>query len=259
MELSGTVGIVTGAGSWAGIGRATAVALARAGAKGIVINYSRSEEAARDVAKEVESHGAKALIYRADVSHDREVRAMVEETIERFGHLDILVNNAAWTTRVRFEDLEGLTEEIWDRTLGVNLKGAFFCIRAAAPHLAERKGVVINVGSIGGLRAVGSSSAAYAASKAALMNLTQTMARGLAPDVRVNCVCPGFVEGQWMQSTEHGLGDRYEITKEKTAQKIPLRRVARPEDVAEAILALCRLDFVTGHILVVDGGYTIRD
>jgi 3-oxoacyl-[acyl-carrier protein] reductase len=184
---------------------------------------------------------------------------MISLTLETFGQLDILVNNAAWTKRVRFEDLEGLTDEIWDRTLAVNLKGAFYCIRAAAPHLAQRHGVVINVGSIAGLRAVGSSSAAYAASKAALLNLTQVLARALAPSVRVNCVCPGFVEGQWMQSPETGLGERYETTKEKTSQRIPLRRVATPEDIAAAILALCELDFVTGHIFVVDGGYTIRD
>jgi len=261
MELEGTVAIVTGSGSWAGIGRATAVALARERAKGVVVTYSRNEEAARDVAREIESlgTGTRVLVYQVDVSSDQQVRAMVSETVQVFGQIDILVNNAAWTKRVRFEDLEGLTEEIWDRTLAVNLKGPFFCIRAAAPYLAERRGVVVNVGSIAGLRAVGSSSAAYAASKAALMNLTQVMARALAPNVRVNCVCPGFVEGQWMQSTETGLGERYETTKEKTAQRIPLKRVARPEDVALAILAICRLDFVTGHTLVVDGGYTVRD
>jgi len=259
MELKGTVAIVTGSGSWAGIGRATAIALAQRGAKGVVINYSRNAAAAQDVARVVESYGARALVCQADVSDDQAVRKMTSLTLESFGHLDILVNNAAWTKRVRFEDLEGLTDEIWDRTLAVNLKGPFYCVRAAAPYLAQRHGVVINVGSIAGLRAVGSSSAAYAASKAALFNLTQVLARALAPNVRVNCVCPGFVEGQWMQSSDTGLGERYETTKEKTAQRIPLRRVARPEDVAAAILALCELDFVTGHILVVDGGYTIRD
>jgi 3-oxoacyl-[acyl-carrier protein] reductase len=259
VNLKGTVAIVTGSGSWAGIGRATAIALAQRGAKGVVINYSRNADAAQDVARIVESYGARPLVCQADVSDDQAVRKMISLTLETFGQLDILVNNAAWTKRVRFEDLEGLTDEIWDRTLAVNLKGAFYCIRAAVPHLAQRHGVVINVGSIAGLRAVGSSSAAYAASKAALFNLTQVLARALAPSVRVNCVCPGFVEGQWMQSPETGLGERYETTKEKTSQRIPLRRVATPEDIAAAILALCELDFVTGHIFVVDGGYTIRD
>ncbi len=259
MDIQGTVAIVTGSGSRAGAGRAAAVGLAKRGAKGVVINYSQNEAAALDAAREVESYGCKALVVRADVSQDAEVRAMVQRTVESFGQLDILINNAAWTARVRFEDLEGLTDEIWDRTLGVNLKGAFYCVRAAAPHLSERRGAVINVVSIGGLRAVGSSSIAYAASKAALINMTMTLARGLAPNVRVNAVCPGFIDGQWMQSGPTGLGERYEETKVKTAQKIPLSRVAQPEDVADAMFALLMTDFVTGHTLVVDGGYTIRD
>lgn len=259
MELKGTVGVVTGSGSRAGIGQATAVALARAGAAGVVINYSRSEEAAQEVARQVAAAGSRPLVVQADVSQEAQVQAMVKRTIETFGRLDILVNNAAWTTRVRFDDLDGLTDEVWQRTLGVNLMGPFYCIRAAAPHLKERRGVVVNITSIGGLRAVGSSSAAYCAAKAGLINLTMTLARGLAPDIRVNAVCPGFVDGQWMQSPEHGLGDRYEQTLAKTTQKIPLKRVSSPEDVADAVLALCRLDMVTGHNLLVDGGYSIRD
>lgn len=260
MDLTGSVGLVTGSGSWRGAGRAIAIRLAERGARGVVINYSRNAEAAADVARVVESLGAQPLVIQADVSKWPEVQAMVEKTIATFGRLDILINNAAWTARVRFDDLEGLTEEIWDRTLGVNLKGSFFCIKAAYPYLKESPiGVVINTASIGGLRAVGSSSVAYAASKAAVMNMTQTLARGLAPKVRVNAVCPGFIDGQWMQSTETGIGDRYETTREKVAQKIPLKRVAQPEDVADAAMALIDATFVTGQTLVVDGGYTIRD
>lgn len=259
MDVKGTVAIVTGSGSRAGIGRSAALALAQRGARGVVINYSRSEAAAHEVAREVEALGCKALVVQADVSDDAQVRAMVDRTIAAFGHLDILINNAAWTARVRFDDLEGVTDEIWERTLAINLKGPFLCTRAAAPHLKARRGVVINVTSIGGLRAVGSSSVPYAASKAGLINMTQTLARGLAPEVRVNAVCPGFVDGQWMKEGNAGLGDRYDVTRDKTAQKIPLKRVAQPEDVAEAILALIQTDFVTGHTLVVDGGYTIRD
>lgn len=260
VDLKGSIGLVTGAGSWGGAGRAVAVRLARRGALGVVINYSRNEEAAWDVAKEVEQYGARPLVVRADVSQDLQVQAMMQKTIETFGKLDILVNNAAWTARIRFDDLAGLTEEIWDRTWGVNVKGTFFCIRAAAPYLSESPiGVVINTASIGGLRAVGSSSVAYAASKAAVMNMTQTLARGLAPKIRVNAVAPGFIDGQWMKSTETGLGDRYDTTKDKIAQKIPLKRIAQPEDVADAVFALVDAEFVTGQTLVVDGGYTIRD
>lgn len=259
MKIEDTVAIVTGSGSKMGIGRSTAVALAQNGARGVVINYSRSREAALDTAKEVESYGAKALIIQADVSDDTQVRQMVQETADTFGKLDILVNNAGWTTRVRFDDLDGLTEEIWDRTLAVNLKGPFYCIRAAAQFLAESSGVAINITSIGGLRAVGSSSLAYGAAKAGLDNMTKILARALGPAVRVNAVCPGFVEGQWMKEGEAGLGERYQKTVEKVARRIPLKRVARPSDVAQAILALINADFVTGHTLVVDGGYTIRD
>lgn len=260
LDLKDTVGIVTGSGSRAGAGRAVAVRLAERGAKGVVVNYSKSRDAAEDVAREIESLGATPLLYQADVSSESEVQAMVEKTVETFGRLDILVNNAAWTTRVRFEDTEGLTEEIWDRTLAVNLKGTFFCIRAARPHLDKSdRAVIINVSSVGALRAIGSSSAAYAASKAAILNLTQTMARGLAPKVRVNAIIPGFIEGQWMRSAEFGIGDRYEATREKTIERIPLHRVAQPEDIADAAFALIDCQMVTGQALVVDGGYSIRD
>ncbi len=260
MDLTGTVGLVTGSGSWGGAGRAMAVRLAQRGARGVVINYSRNSEAAQNVAHEVEKYGSEALIVQADVSQDHDVIAMIHQSIKVFGQLDVLINNAAWTARVRFNDLEGLTEDIWDRTLGVNLKGTFFCIRAAEPFLSRsRVGAVINTSSIAGLRAVGSSSVAYAASKAGLMNMTQTLARGLAPKIRVNAVAPGFIDGQWMKSEDTGLGERYDTTLEKISQKIPLKRVARPEDVADAAFALIDAEFVTGQTLIVDGGYTMRD
>lgn len=260
MNLKGSVALVTGSGSWEGAGRAAAVRFAQRGAMGVVVNYSRNEAAALDVAREIEAIGSKAIVIRADVSKEDEVMAMVDQTIATFGRLDILVNNAAWTARIRFEDLEQLSGDVWDHTWGVIVKGTYFCIRASAPYLKRSPiGVVINTASIGGLRAVGSSSVAYAASKAAVINLTQTLARGLAPEIRINAVAPGFIEGQWMRSEETGLGDRYLLTQPKIAQKIPLKRVALPEDVADAMLALIDAEFVTGHTLVVDGGYTIRD
>ncbi len=260
MNLQGTVGLVTGSGSWGGAGRAVAIQLAERGARGVVINYSHSEEAARDTAHAVERAGAQALAIRADVSRENEVSAMIHETISVFGSLDILVNNAAWTARIRFDDMESLTEEIWDKTWGVCVKGTYFCTKASAPYLMKSHvGAVVNTASIGGLRAVGSSSMAYAASKAAIINMTQTLARGLAPRIRVNAVAPGFIDGQWMKSNDTGLGERYDITKERIEKKILLKRVAQPEDVANAVFALIDADFVTGQTLVVDGGYTIRD
>ena len=256
MEFHDTVGIVTGAGSEGGVGRSTSIALARNGARGVVVNYSRNEAAANDVVAEIEALGSRAIAFRADVSDEAEVVAMTEAALDTFGRLDVLVNNAARTTRVRFDDLDGLTDEIWDETFDVNLRGAFYCIRAAAPHLKKAKGAVVNVSSIGGLRAVGSSSVAYAASKAGLINMTQTLARGLAPHVRVNAIVPGFIDGQWLQKS---LGERFEQTRERTAERIPLNKVTTPEAAADAVLFLLSNEYITGHPLVIDGGFTIRD
>jgi 3-oxoacyl-[acyl-carrier protein] reductase len=260
VDIRGKVALVTGAASWQGAGRAAAVALAARGAAAVAVNYRRSADAADDVAAELRRLGAQAWPVQADVAADDAVRRMVDGVVERFGRLDILINNAAYTRRVRFDDLEGLTDEVWDRTLAVNLKGAFYCVRAAAESLRRSgSGVVVNTSSIAGVRAVGSSSVAYAASKAALINMTQTLARALAPEVRVNAVAPGFVEGQWMRSQETGIGDRYERTRERTAARVPLRRVATPEDVAQVVMALVESDFVTGQTWVVDGGYLAVD
>jgi 3-oxoacyl-[acyl-carrier protein] reductase len=222
-----------------------------------VINYSSSEEQARQVARSVEAFGTRALVMRADISNDQEVRAMVANAIAVFGQLDILVNNAGWTRRVPFADLEGLTDEIWDHSFNVNLKGAFLTTRAAAPHLAARVGAIVNVASIAGLRGMSSSSLAYAASKAGLINLTQTLACCLAPHIKVNAVCPGFVEGSWQRSPETGAGSSYEEVRKKNSERTPLNRVSHPADIAEGILALLRLDFVTGHVLVIDGGQSV--
>ncbi len=253
MELSGKSAIVTG--SAVGVGRATALELARRGAN-VVVNYSRSEQEARETVAEVERLGARALLVRADVSQDREVRELVERTVDAFGSLHVLVNNAATTAFVNFADLEGLTEEQWDRILAVNLKGPFFCSRAAAGPMKEAgQGAIVNIASIAGVRAVGSS-IAYAASKAGLINLTVALARVLAPEVRVNCVAPGFIDTRWLRE---GLGSFFERVKERTAEQSPLGRVSTPEDVAQVVLSLIEgADFVTGQTIVVDGGNSIR-
>jgi 3-oxoacyl-[acyl-carrier protein] reductase len=260
VDITGKVAIVTGSGSAAGIGRSTAIRLAQAGAAGVVVNYASpaSREKAEAVASSIEEAGARPLVHRADVSDDHQCRAMVDAAVGRFGRLDILVNNAATTVRIRYEDLDAVTDEVWDRILRVNLRGTFQCIRAAAPHLgASGQGAVVNVASIAGIRAVGASSIPYAASKAAVINMTMLLARALAPRVRVNCVTPGFVAGQWM---EESLGpERYAKATERTSQRVPMGRVATPDDVAHAILSLITSDFVTGHNLICDGGYLIRD
>jgi 3-oxoacyl-[acyl-carrier protein] reductase len=260
MDIEGKVAVVTGSGSEAGIGRSAVLAFARRGAAGVVVNYSRDASRAKadSVANEAEQFGAKALVVQADVSKDDQCRSMMDQARETFGRLDILVNNAAATVRVRFEDLEGLTEDVWDLNLGVNLKGPFYCVRAAAPYLRESgDGAVVNISSIAGIRAVGSSSLAYGAAKAGVINMTMFLARALAPTIRVNCVTAGFVRGQWM---EQSLGEeRYVKALERTSKRIPRGRVADPDDVAQAIVSLVESDFVTGHNLICDGGFLIRD
>jgi 3-oxoacyl-[acyl-carrier protein] reductase len=254
MELSGKAAIVTG--SAVGVGRATALDLARRGAN-VVVNYSKSEAEAKETASEVERLGAKALLVRADVSQDAEVRAMVQRTVEAFGAVHVLVNNAATTAFVNFTDLEGMKEEHWDRILAVNLKGAFFCCRAvAAPMKEAGEGAIVNVASIAGIRAIGSS-IAYAASKAGLINMTVALARVLAPEVRVNAVAPGFIDTRWLRE---GLGESvYEFARKQTGERTPLQRVASPEDVSQAILSFIEgADFVTGQTVVVDGGNAIQ-
>ncbi len=252
MQLAGKTAIVTG--SAVGVGRATALELAKRGVN-VVVNYSRSEAEAKETVAEVERLGAKALLVRADVSNDEEVRAMVKQTIDAFGSLHVLVNNAGTTAFVNFADLEGLSEEQWDRILAVNLKGPFFCARAAsAPMKAAGEGAIVNISSIAGVRAVGSS-IAYAASKAGLINLTVALARVFAPEVRVNCVAPGFIDTRWLRE---GLGGAFEPVKDATAAQTPLGRVSTPEDIAQVVLSFIEAaDFVTGQTVVVDGGSSI--
>lgn len=248
MDIRSKTAIVTG--SSAGVGRETALELARRGAH-VVINYARSEADAREALAEAQAAGAKALLVRADISSDVEVREMVRKTVDAFGGVDILINNAATTYFVPFDDLEGMKEEMWDRILAVNLKGVFFCCRAAAGPLREGEGgCIVNVASIAGIRSIGSS-IAYAASKAGVINLTKGLARVLAPKVRVNCVAPGFIDTRWLRQ---GLGPAFEPARQRTAEQTPLGRVATPADVAKAILSFVENDFVTGQTLVVDGG-----
>ena len=253
LDVSGKCAIVTGSAS--GVGRATALALARRGAR-VVVNYSRSEADARESVAEIERLGAQALLVQADVSRDDEVRAMVREAMAAFGPVQALVNNAATTAFVNFADLEGMTEELWDRILAVNLKGPFFCARAVAPGMKQAgEGAIVNVSSIAGVRAIGSS-IAYAASKAGLINMTVALARVLAPEVRVNGVAPGFIDSRWLRE---GLGQLYEPMRQRTAEQTPLGRVSTPEDIAQVIISLIEgADFVTGQTIVVDGGNAIR-
>ncbi len=253
MDVRGKTAIVTG--SAVGVGRATAIDLAKRGAN-VVINYSRSEDDAKEAVRLVEAEGAKALLVRADVSDDAQVQSMVAQTVDAFGGLHILVNNAAMTHFVAFQDLDGMKAEYWDDVFNVNVKGAFFCARAAAKAMKQSGGgAIVNIASVAGVRAVGSS-IAYAASKAALINMTIALARVLGPDVRVNAVAPGFIETRWLKS---GLGDQvYEAGKAHQIRQAPLKAVCQPEDVSQLVLSLIEgADLVTGECIVIDGGVGI--
>jgi NAD(P)-dependent dehydrogenase (short-subunit alcohol dehydrogenase family) len=254
MDLHDRVALVTGGAT--GIGRATVLALARAGVRGVAINYRTTRAEAEALAREVTALGAEALTVQADVRRDEAVRAMVRQVEARFGRLDVLVNNAGTTHWIPLGDLEALTDQVWDELLDVNLKGAFRCTRAAAPLLAATEGMVVNVASISGILAPRTmSSLAYGASKAALIYLTRGLAVALAPRVRVNAVAPAFTDTRWVQAH---FGDRYPEVAATAAASIPLRRIATPDEVARAIVGLITGgDFVTGQTLVVDGGLSL--
>jgi 3-oxoacyl-[acyl-carrier protein] reductase len=247
-QLSGKVALVTGAA--VGIGRAIAVAYGREGAK-VVVNYSKSRQEAEETAKLVKQAGGEPLLIQADVAQDRQVRAMVAEILERFGRIDILVNNAGITAFVDFPDLEGLTDEVWDRLYNVNVKGTFFCCRAVvAPMRKQGHGRIINIASVAGINAQGSS-IAYCASKAAVIHISKCLAKTLGPEILVNVIAPGFIA-----DTRWNVGrPNLDATIQKVTQAAPLKRAGKPEDIADAALFLAtRGDFMTGDVMVVDGG-----
>ena len=242
--------LVTGAAS--GIGRSAALALARAGYD-VGINYSSSDKAAAATAAEARKLGAKALLLKCDVSDEAGVRAMLKQVEAEFGRLDALINNAGTTAAWKPKDLESLSLEDWDRVFAVNVRGLFQVTRAAVPLLKKAKGCIVNTASIVGLRP-GPQPLPYAASKAAVVNLTRTLAWNLGPEIRVNAVAPGWMEGDWMKRM---LQDKYDDLMGKRAKATPLKRVVTAEDVAETIMSLVEGNrFVTGEIIVIDGGFT---
>ncbi len=245
MELSNKAALVTGGG--VGTGRAVALELARSGCA-VAVNYSRSRAEAESTAEEARALGVRAIAVGADIASDAAVRAMVERTAGELGRLDFLVNNAGTTEKIPHADLEAVTDDAWNRIFDTNLKGAFYAIRAAAPWLRREGGAVVNVSSIGGVYGIGSS-VPYCASKAALNSLTVTLARALAPEIRVNAVAPGFIDTRWWKESP-----AYEAVKAAATQLAPLKRVAQPEDVARDVVHLLRAPFVTGQVLVCDGG-----
>ncbi len=243
MELTDRVVLVTGGGT--GIGRETCLRLARVGAD-VVINFSRSRAEAQEVAALIKHHGRRALVVEADVAHDADVRRMMAAIEDTLGRLDGVVNNAGITEHIGLSELEAVTDEVWDRIMNVNLRGMFYVTRAAAPVIRRAGGgAIVNVGSVSGLSGSGSS-LPYAVSKAAVHGLTRSLARGLAPDIRVNAVAPGAVATRWWDGRAQDMA-RMEPT-------TLLGHTASAGDVAAAIVGLLQQDSTTGQVLTVDGG-----
>jgi len=251
MELKGRVAIVTGGGT--GIGRAVCLRLAGAGAKAVVVNYSRSDKDARATVAEIIGLGPDAIAHKADVSNEKEVTAMIEAVKNRYGRIDVLINNAGTTRFIAHQDLDALTDEVWDQILKVNLKGTFYCCRAAAPELRKTGGAIVNVASIAGHRATGSS-IVYAVSKAGVLQLTRALAVALAPEVRVNSVSPGLVSTRWLRQFDAEAADSQATSISVTT---PLNAVATADHVAQAVMAFVENDMLTGQDVVVDGGKNI--
>jgi 3-oxoacyl-[acyl-carrier protein] reductase len=246
MSTSRKVALVTGSAT--GVGRACAVRFARLGFA-VVVNYSKSEADAAETLRLVEAEGVPGLLFKANVANEAEVRAMVAATAAAFDRLDVLVNNAATTHFVPHADLDALTDQVWQDIFGVNLLGAFYCVRAAMPLLKASKGNVVSVSSVAGLTGQGSS-IPYCASKAALNCLTQSLARAFGPEVRVNAVAPGPILTRWLAGREAHVA--------KYLEQAPLGRAADPDDIADAVLYLATgTTLTTGQVLVVDGGRTM--
>lgn len=249
MDLKGKVAIVTGGGT--GIGAATAKRLAADGCN-VAINYRSSADAANDVAKACQGMGVEALTIQGSVAEDDDCQAIAKTALDKWGHIDVLINNAGTTLFVPHHELEGLSKDDFQNIYATNVIGPYQMTRAVAPAMkAAGAGRIVNTSSIAGIMGNGSS-LAYAASKGALNSLTLGLARTLAPEITVNAVCPGIVISDWFRDFSQ---ERVEQVQEDYEGNVPLKRVCRPEDVADAIMYLVTTSApVTGDLMVIDSG-----
>jgi 3-oxoacyl-[acyl-carrier protein] reductase len=243
------VALVTGSAT--GVGAATVLALARRGWD-VLVNYSRSADEAKAAQAACRDAGADTLLLRGDVAQDADCRAMVQAAVQRWGRIDALVNNAGVSVFGADAAWDALDPEAFQRIYGVNVVGAFQMVRACVPHLKAVQGCIVNVSSIAGSLGIGSS-VPYVASKGALNAMTLHLARALAPEVRVNAVCPGLITSRWFVD---GIGqEAYEKLKANQAAVAPLGKPSSPEDVAEAIVWLVEgARTTTGELLLLDSG-----
>lgn len=252
MDIKNQVAVVTGSAT--GLGAAVALKLAAQGAR-IVVNYTKSVKEAEETLGQAKAKGADAMLAQGDVANDEDCRRIAKQAVDRWGRIDMLVNNAGTTKFADHADLEALNADDFLNIYKVNVVGAFQMIRACQPHLkAHGFGRVVNVSSIAGVLGVGSS-VAYAASKGALNTMTFSLARALAPDIRVNAVCPGFIGTRWF--SERFGPETYARIVEHNKQSTPLQRAGSPEDVAEAVAFFCGegARHITGETLLSDAGH----
>jgi 3-oxoacyl-[acyl-carrier protein] reductase len=245
MDLRGRGALVTGGSG--DLGTAICRALAEAGCD-IAVGYVGNRDGAAKTCGAVEGVGRRACMVQLDQSDPTVIDRAVASAARELGRLDVLVNNAAWNIGIPFPELDKLTTEIWDRIFNTNVRGPFQLARAAATHMrAQGGGRIVNIASIAGLRP-GGSSIAYASSKAALVHLTRCLAVALAPDITVNCVAPGLIEGTRMAQRLPPA------VVEGARQSVVLRRTSDMGDIARQVVTFCQADSVTGQLLVVDGG-----
>jgi len=248
MKLKDKVALITGAGR--GIGRAISLEFAKEGAS-VIINYNKSKEGAEEVKNEIEKIGSRSITIKADVSKKEEIEEMVEKILDKFEKIDILVNNAGIISAA---PLQELTEEDWNKIMGVNLKGVFLCSKLVSKiMIKQKKGKIINISSIYGSIFGGQYVMHYTASKAGVANLTKSLAQALAPNIQVNSISPGNINTEMTRRA----GDEFI---KKVVEKTSLKRLGKPEEIAKAAVFLASDDsnFITGQNLVIDGGLSLE-
>jgi len=254
MDMEGGVAIVTGSSS--GVGAACARQLAEKGAH-LVINYANNADGAEETRAACEAFGVETEVVKADVSEDVDCRRLASAALDRWGRIDALVNNAGTTRFCEHGNLDGLDKQDFLDIYAVNTIGAYQMVRSVVPAMKKGgRGAIVNVASIAGVMGVGSS-IAYAASKGAMITMALSLARVLGPEIRVNTICPGFIQGDWL---EQGMGaERYAQTKAYLEQSSPLKLTTTPDTIAEGVLYfITGADVITGETLILDGGHHLN-
>ena len=245
MDLKNSVAVVTGGNG--GLGQRICHALAQQGVN-IAVVYAKSEEQAEQVARDIRNHDVEAATFACDLTRPEQIHKLVDDVVKRFGRLDILINDAAYNKSIPFADLDGLTTEEWSKIIDVNLTGPMHAIKAVAPVMKKQgRGRIVNIASVAGLMP-GGSSIAYAVSKAGLIHLTRCMSVALAPEVLVNCVAPGLLEGT------RATANLSNAQIEKSASGALLKRAADKDDCADQVVTMCRTETMTGQTVVIDSG-----